>query len=151
MGFLKRKELILLLRLILGVTFIYSSFEKVLNPHQFGIAVRAYQIIPMNLSNIFALAIAWTELVAGVLLILGVFTRQAAAAIGLLLVTFIAAIAIVMVKGLVIDCGCFSPSGGSTVGPFLLVRNLLLLAACVLVMRYDSGFLSLGRLLPERR
>jgi uncharacterized membrane protein YphA (DoxX/SURF4 family) len=150
MGFLKRKEIILLLRVILGVTFIYSSFDKILNPHQFGIAVRAYQIIPLSLSNFFALAVAWTELVAGVLLILGVFTRQAAAAIALLLVMFIGAISIVIVKGMVIDCGCFSPSGGSTVGPFLLIRNFFLLAACFLVMRYDQGFLSLGRLLPAR-
>jgi hypothetical protein len=89
-------------------------------------------------------------MVAGVMLILGVFTRQAAGALVLLLVVFAAAILIVMVKGLVIDCGCFSPEGGSTVGPFLLIRNLLLLLACVIIMRYDQGFLSLGRLLPAR-
>lgn len=150
MGFLKRKEIILLLRLVVGATFIYASYDKILHPHQFGIAVRAYQVVPLNLSNFVALAVAWSEMIAGVLLILGAFTRQAAATLALLLIVFVTAILIVMVKGLVIDCGCFSPTGGSTVGPFLLIRNLLLLLACVLVMCYDRGFLSLGRLLPAR-
>jgi uncharacterized membrane protein YphA (DoxX/SURF4 family) len=132
------------------VTFVYAAYDKVLNPHQFGIAVRAYQIVPLNLSNLVAIVVAWSELVAGLLLILGVFTRQAAATIALLLLVFIAAILTVMVNGLVIDCGCFSPEGGSKVGLFLLIRNLLLFVACLLIMRYDSGFLSFARLLPSR-
>jgi uncharacterized membrane protein YphA (DoxX/SURF4 family) len=149
-GFLKRKEVILLLRLIVGATFIYAAWDKVLHPHAFAIAVRGYQIVPVSVSNLFALALAWAEMVAAVLLIAGLFTRQAAGAILLMLVMFIGAIATVMIRGLVIDCGCFSSEGGSQVGPLLIVRNILLIAACVVIMRYDRGAFSLGRLVPTR-
>jgi uncharacterized membrane protein YphA (DoxX/SURF4 family) len=150
MGLLKRKEVILLLRLIVGVTFVYASYDKVLHPHAFAIAVRGYQIVPVNLSNLFALAVAWAEFVAGILLIVGLFTRQAAGAVFLLLGMFVVALVIVVVKGMVIDCGCFSSEGGSQTGPFLIGRNVLLLAVCVVIMKYDRGTFSLSRLVPMR-
>lgn len=150
MGLLKRKEVILLLRLIVGATFVYASYDKVLQPGQFAIMVRSYQIIPVGVSNLFALVLAWSELVSGVLLILGVFTRQAAGALLMLLIMFVAAASLVMVKGLVVDCGCFGPDGNSPVGVTLLVRNILMAVACVLIMRFDTGFVSLGKLLPAR-
>lgn len=150
MEFLKRKEVIFLLRLIVGATFVYAAWDKVINPRAFAIAVRGYQIVPVSVSNLFALALAWSEMVAGVLLILGLFTRQAAGAILLMLAMFTAALSTVMIKGLVIDCGCFQSEGGSRVGPLLLVRNVLLIAACVWIMRYDGGHLSLGRVVPSR-
>jgi uncharacterized membrane protein YphA (DoxX/SURF4 family) len=149
-GLLKRKEVILLLRLIVGATFVYAAWDKVLHPHAFAIAVRGYQMVPVNVSNLFALVLAWSEMVAGVLLIVGLFTRQAAGAILLLLVMFVGALATVMIKGLVIDCGCFSSEGGSQVGPLLIVRNILMITACVVIMRYDGGAFSLGRLIPTR-
>lgn len=150
MGFLRRKEIILLLRLIVGVTFVYASFEKILHPNQFAIAVRSYQIIPVSLSNLFTLSVVWAEAVAATFLIVGLFTRQAAGAILLLTSMFTVAIGIVLVKGMVIDCGCFGSDGGTPVDLISLIRNILLIAACVLIMRYDRGFLSLNSLIPAR-
>jgi len=150
MSFLKRKEVILLLRLIVGVTFVYSSYDKVLHPHAFAIAVRGYQIIPVSLSNLFTLAVAWAQLISGILLIVGLFTRQAAGAVFLLLGMFVVALVTVAVKGMVIDCGCFSSEGGSQTGPILIVRNVFFMAACVVIARYDRGEFSLQRLIPAR-
>jgi uncharacterized membrane protein YphA (DoxX/SURF4 family) len=148
MSILKRSEVILMLRLIVGVTFIYASYDKVLDPFAFSIAVRGYQILPVSVSNLFAIVVAWSEIVAGVLLVVGLFTRQAAAATLLLLSMFVVALLIVMVKGLVVDCGCFSSEGGSQTGPLLILRNLLLMAACVIIMKYDKGKYSLSRVIP---
>jgi uncharacterized membrane protein YphA (DoxX/SURF4 family) len=150
MGILKRKEVILLLRLIVGATFVYAAHQKVLHPQAFAIAVRGYQIIPVSASNLFALGLAWAEMVAGLLLIAGLFTRQAAAALLLLLGMFVVATATVMIRGFVIDCGCFQSEGGAQVGPALIARNIPLMAACVLIIRYDRGAFSLGRLIPQR-
>lgn len=134
------RELNLVLRLGLGAMFLYAAWEKILHPLQFAISVRAYQIVPIPLSNLFAIALPWSEAVAGVLLIVGAFTRKAAGAVVLLLLVFIAAIATVTVRGMVVDCGCFGAEGGSSTGPVLLVRNVLLLVAAYLVMRYNDGF-----------
>lgn len=137
------RELNLVLRLFLGGMFVYAAWDKVLQPAGFAMSVRGYKIIPFALSNLFALAVSWSELVAGVMLILGIFPRKAAAAIAILLVMFIVAIATTLVRGMVVDCGCFGNEGGSSTSWLLIVRNLALLCAAYLVVRYNDGFASL--------
>ena len=152
MFLLKRKEVILVLRLVVGATFVYASIDKVLHPDQFAIAVRSYQILPVSITNLFALVLAWAEFFAGIMLILGVFTRQATAALFLMLVLFIVALSAVIARGLAIDCGCFTTEGGASVNVQLIVRNTVMLAACLLIMRFDRGWLSLGsRFVPAAK
>ncbi|UCG52780.1 MAG: DoxX family membrane protein [Candidatus Latescibacterota bacterium] len=147
---LTNKAFILALRVLLGLLFVFSSADKVLHPDKFAIAVRAYQILPIELTNIFALVLAWSELIAGVMLVFGVLTRKAAAAIFLMLVMFTIAILTTMVRGLVVDCGCFSNEGGSQTGFTLILRNLFLIAVSLMVMCFDGGFLGLSRYLSRR-
>lgn len=137
------RALNLALRLLLGGLFLYAAFDKVMHPAAFATSVRGYKIVPFELSNLFALAVSWTELTAGAMLILGVFTRKAAAAIALLLVMFIAAITTTLVRGMVIDCGCFGSEGGSSTSWLLIVRNVALATAAILVVHYNDGFASL--------
>jgi putative oxidoreductase len=143
MSLLKRKEFVLALRLVVGITFLYASMDKVLRPDQFAIAVRSYHILPVSITNLFALVLAWTELISSGLLILGLFTRQAAGALLLMLVMFVVALAAVIARGMAIDCGCFTSDGGASVNFVLIFRNILLIAACLLIMRFDRGWLSL--------
>lgn len=133
----------LLLRLFIGGMFVFAAWDKVLEPAGFAMSVRGYKIIPFAFSNLFALGVSWTELVAGIMLILGIFTRKAAGAIAILLAMFIVAITMVIVRGMTVDCGCFGSEGGSSTSWLLVVRNLALLAGCYLVMAYNDGFLSL--------
>ncbi len=136
-------------RLILGGIFLFAAWHKVLHPEQFAISVRSYQFLPVSITNLFALGVAWTELVAGVMLVAGVLTRHAAGALMILLGMFIVAITTVIVKGLVIDCGCFGPDGHSSlVSPWMLVRNVLLAAAAWIIIEYHDGFLAVW---PGRR
>lgn len=139
------KGFVLVLRLFLGSLFIFSASDKVLDPEKFAIAVRGYKLLPVALTNLFALVLAWSELLSGILLVLGIYTRQAAAALLLMLVMFIGAIATTIIRGLAVDCGCFSNEGGSQTGYLLIVRNLFLITACLIVMRFDGGFFGLSR------
>ena len=109
--------------------------------------MRGYKLIPFSLSNLFAIAVSWSELFAAVMLILGILTRKAAAAIFILLLVFIAAISTTMVRGMVIDCGCFGEGGAST-SWILLVRNTLMLFGAFLIIRYNDGWMSVY---PGRR
>ncbi|HXS10656.1 MAG TPA: MauE/DoxX family redox-associated membrane protein [Candidatus Krumholzibacteria bacterium] len=143
MSFLRSRWLNLAARFIVGGLFFYAAFEKVLHPAAFAMAVRGYKLIPFSLSNLFAIAVSWSELVAATFLILGILTRKAAGAIFILLIVFIAAITTVMVRGMVIDCGCFG-EGGAHTSWLLLVRNAALLFGTFLVIRYNDGWLSLG-------
>jgi uncharacterized membrane protein YphA (DoxX/SURF4 family) len=146
LAFLSSNGVILFLRLLLGALFIYASFDKIVHPHQFAIAVRAYKIIPVGYSNLFALMLSWSEMIAGVFIIAGVFTRQAASAIFIMLSMFLMAILISLVRGLAIDCGCFRSEGGHGIDFSLLIRDALLLAAAYLVMRFERGFLTVQKM-----
>jgi len=137
------RPLNLLLRLGLGGLFFYAAIEKVLHPAAFAIAVRGYKIIPFAYSNLFAIAMSWSELFAAVALILGIFTRKAAAAVFIMLGMFIAAVTMALVRGMVIDCGCFG-EGGDATSWILIVRNALLLVGAFLVARYNDGWLGVG-------
>ncbi len=148
-AFLTSRGVILVIRVLLGVVFIFSSADKVLDPARFAIAVREYDMLPIPLTNLFALALAWTELLAGIMLVFGVYARQAAAAILLLLVVFVVAITATIVRGMVINCGCFSNEGGGQTGYLLIVRNLFLIAASLMVMRFESGFIGLSKYLSR--
>jgi uncharacterized membrane protein YphA (DoxX/SURF4 family) len=145
------KVFVFALRIFLGVIFVYSSADKVLEPDRFAIAIRGYQILPLGLTNLAALVIAWGELLSGIMLIFGVFTRKAAAAVLILLLVFTVAIVTTMVRGVVVDCGCFANEGGSQTGFHLVLRNLFLLATALMVMRFDRDFFGLTKFLGQRR
>ncbi len=63
-----------------------------------------------------ALVMPWFELLAGLALILGIWTRTSAALVGALLLVFVAAISANLLRGNAIDCGCFDvASAGKSV------------------------------------
>ncbi len=102
-------------RLGLAVVWLVSGGLKVLDPDQTYVAVRAYDVLPDGGVEVVAALLPWVELALGVLLLLGVGTRFAAAAsVGLLLV-FMAGVTQAWARGLSIDCGCFG--GGGAVAP----------------------------------
>jgi uncharacterized membrane protein YphA (DoxX/SURF4 family) len=147
---LTHKAFVLVLRVFLGALFVYSSADKVLDPERFAIAARAYKLLPVSFTNLFALVLSWSEMLAGIMLLFGVQTRKAAAAVFLLLVMFTIAIATTIVRGLAIDCGCFSNEGGSQTGYLLILRNIFLITASLIVMRFETGFLGLSRIVSRK-
>jgi uncharacterized membrane protein YphA (DoxX/SURF4 family) len=100
-------------RLILGGVVLVAGLLKVTDPTAAERAVRAYQILPYDLAGTVGLVLPIVEIVAGVLLILGLFTRIAAVIGGLLMIAFIIGIASAWARGLTIECGCFG--GGGTI------------------------------------
>ena len=51
------RRVILLFRVVLGVTFIYASLDKIAHPDQFARIVYNYKILPGFLINIFAVTL----------------------------------------------------------------------------------------------
>lgn len=100
-----------------------------------------YRLLPGSLVNAAALVMPWVELFAGLALILGVWRREAAVLVGVMVLVFIAAIGFNLARGHAVDCGCFNvKSAGRTREQLLsdmrwvLLRDvgLLLLVAQVL-------------------
>ena len=101
-------------RLLLGGVLIWAGAAKVGKPLTSERAVQAYEIFPMDLAGWIGLALPFVEIVLGVLLVVGLFTRPVAIISTLLMLAFIVGIAQAWARGLTIDCGCFG--GGGQVG-----------------------------------
>ncbi len=106
--------IILAARLVLGSVFVIAGVEKIANPDAFAKAINNYQLLPYNALNIMALVLPWLEVLAGALLIFGVRLRASSALTAVMLIVFIAAIASAMMRGLSIDCGCFSQGSAAS-------------------------------------
>ncbi len=95
------------LQIALGLLFIAAAIPKLLDPPGFAHMVYNYRILPGGLVNLLALVLPWLELLCGVALVLGIWSRTAASLVSLLLLVFIAALTFNLLRGNAIDCGCF--------------------------------------------
>ena len=145
MKFLENKYLLLLCRIVLGVVFIYAAVSKAAGPEGFSQSIANYKLLPLFLINIFAIILPWIELCAGLLLIFGVSIKENAAILSGLLIVFIIAIVISLVRGLDIDCGCFGTVDGTKVGIQKILENTGLLIIGLILIKFDSKILSIAK------
>lgn len=119
-------KIFLIIRLCLGGVFLFAAWYKILTPLQFAHSIENYQIVGQKLSYLSAIFIPALEIVIGILLISGVWLKEA-----FLLTLFLYFIFDVMIsqayfRGLDISCGCFNPSGTSPIGIAKFVENFVL-------------------------
>ena len=129
-------------RAVLAIVFIWACVHKILDPGSFALQVATYQILPLSLVNLQAIVLPWVELAAGILLILGLWTRAAALVTCGMNAMFIVAIAMALAAELQLQCGCFSSAeAGHEMSSALLVRDAaLLLAGALLAWRRPDRF-----------
>jgi uncharacterized membrane protein YphA (DoxX/SURF4 family) len=129
------------LALVVGGVFLYACWDKILEPRKFAAIVYQYQVIGPSAragffpANLLAVTLPWVELVVGLLLVTGLWRREAAAVAGGMLVMFLAAIGLATAQGVdVANCGCFSVGEhGRTPGWLLVLQDVALLAACAVL------------------
>ncbi len=145
----------LLARLVTGGVWIVAGALKITEPDASIAAVRAYQLLPSSLAENVGLVLPGLELVIGLALLVGVFTRGAALLSSLLFVAFIIGIASVWVRGIEIDCGCFggggADPGAASAYPWEIARDAALLAASLLVVYVGRTRLALDSVLFRPR
>ena len=129
-----------LARMVLGGIFIYASLDKIGHPLEFARIIRNYHVLPEFLVTLPALVLPWVELLAGVLLIAGIWPRSAAWLLSLLLLAFILALGVNAVRGIDISCGCFSTSAGDTENAWVLIfRDLFMLIPGLVIIFFQRG------------
>lgn len=142
MRWLRQPAVHWLVSIALGAIFIYASVDKIANPEDFARIVYRYQLAGPSAAlgvipaNTVAVVLPWLEALTGVLLVTGLWRREAAAVAGGMLVVFLVAVGYVLWQGIdVANCGCFSVGGeGRGAGWALIAGDLGLLAAAVYVM-----------------
>jgi len=131
----------LLLRIALGAVFIYAAYTKLFQftegrPHLlpwqlFAMAIDSYQLLAAWAVEVLARTLPWFELLIGVLLLVGRWTRFATATTSLLLVVFLTLIVRAYLKGQEISCGCFGTN--EAISWKTLLRDGSMLAGSVFV------------------
>jgi len=99
--------LITALRLMLGVLFIMSGYEKLMDLKFFALIIAEYQILPTFLISAIALLFSLCELLCGTMLLIDLFSRFRSSVMLCMMVIFIAAMINNVMRGLDHDCGCF--------------------------------------------
>ncbi|MCC5823580.1 MAG: DoxX family membrane protein [Phycisphaerales bacterium] len=143
-------------RLVLGGLFCVAAWAKLHDPQSFAEAIKGFRVLSEHdhafLITAAAFMIPWVEMVAGVALILGLWTRAAALALGLALIGFVVGLVSVIARGIDGDCSCFGDMKlicDSKVGWCQVIRNLvLLLPAGYLVIR-GGGLVAIDALLER--
>jgi len=98
--------------------------------------VSNYRLLPGWGVNLLAVGLPWLEFVCAVLLLSGQWVRTASFLVSGLLVLFMVVVAVSMVRGLDVDCGCFDARSGRRIGFKLLLQDGLYLAmSAVLFLR----------------
>lgn len=123
----------LILRIGLGLVFVYAGILKIRDPIAFAGSVAAYKLLPYFLNYLVAATIPWVELTCGILLIIGYKVRAAAGITAAMNILFIALLASTIMRGLDIDCGCFRQGGEKTSAWIAIMRDILFLSTALVL------------------
>ena len=146
MNFIRSLNLPLIFRIILGIIFIYASYDKILNPAGFSDNIHNFHITPAAVENLAALIIPWLELIVGVFLIFGVFLEGSTSITIGLLVFFIIILSQAVLRGIDVHCGCFKTEADAGVTDLRmeLIKHIgedILLLGMAFVIKYKNKFL----------
>lgn len=120
-------------RVGLGGMFVFASWFKIQNPHEFAMLVAQYQFLPSWSVNLFGLFMPQLELWTGLAIIFTRWNREATALLLAMFVAFIIALGQAVYRDLGITCGCFEIEGASDKKDawISLVRDIVLLAPTI--------------------
>lgn len=129
-------------RVLLGVVFLYAAYAKLhfngswhLGDYYFlfAMGIDSYKMVPLSIVVWMAKILPWTELMLGVLLVVGVGVRWAGLGVTALLVMFMVALTHAALGGLEINCGCFGNNSVKPSHELMLDAGLLAVALAVTV------------------
>ena len=104
------------IRLTAAAIWLTAGAAKLVDLEHFHAQVDDYQLLPHPLEAPFAYALPFVELLVGLYLAIGLFTRAAAALGCVLMVLFLIAQTQAWARGLSLDCGCSARSRVSRSG-----------------------------------
>jgi len=131
----------LLIRSLIGGLFIYAGLGKIMTPFEFAVAISNYDLVPISIAGIIAVTLPWIEVLAGLGLLLGVRIKACSLIISSLLAAFIILIIVTYLRGLDIECGCFS-GVERRIGLLVIIEDLLMFTGALFILLWDEGTLT---------
>ena len=141
----------LVLRLFLGAVFLLSGGSKIVDTHAFAATIRDFGFFSEEIITLASVGVPAVEMVAGTLLMLGLWMRTSCILVISLLSLFILIIIPNVAVGNVTPCGCFGSLIERSTDASLLIQDAILLTMALLLFRFDRQVLSLDNVLQKRR
>jgi uncharacterized membrane protein YphA (DoxX/SURF4 family) len=126
----------LMLRWIFAALFIITGLAKAQQPWAYVHALEHFAVLPSAMSQPFGLALPWVEVMIGLYLLLGLFTRAAALAASALLLFFMVILVVQIARGTTTGCSCTLDTsdnpivntflGGTSIGVVDVLRDAAL-------------------------
>jgi len=134
-------NIIIIFRLLIGLLFIVSGFEKLIGPYQnFLFVIQSYEILPAWGEEIVARVFPWIEFLIGIFMVLGFWLQWAVPSTMVMLFFFIAVIGQAIIRGLPIDeCGCFGSMISFPLNVIILFDSFLLILTGVLLRKREAA------------
>lgn len=142
------RSVIFVVRVALGALLLVAGILKAHDgPVATATTIAGYRLLPPGVVTPLGIALPYAEIILGVYLLAGLFTRAAAVLASLQFAVFSGAVASLVVRRLPADCGCFGsgirtpPSWGH------VAADVVLMVAAALVAWRAPGAFALDRLL----
>ncbi len=137
----------LICRIVLGFVFIYAGIGKIVEPNIFAKEIMNYRLLPEIIVKATAIILPWLELFIGFLLLFGVKTKTASILSFGLLIIFTFGVLSAIIRGLNINCGCFSQHI-EYVGWKKVVENLALILTSIYLAISPISYFSFDNYQP---
>jgi len=136
---------VFLVRVLLGALLLVAGALKVGHAAELAAALASYRLLPAAIVGPLALALPYVEILLGLYLIVGLFTRVIAIVSAVAFVCYAGAIASAVARHIAANCGCFGPND-SAVADWPHVAFDLALALASLFVAYGApGALAFDR------
>jgi uncharacterized membrane protein YphA (DoxX/SURF4 family) len=138
-------------RLIVGGVLIYAGLVKIGYTDVLVGEIEEYMILPPYLAVVYGNILPILEIVLGIFLVLGLWTKIGSLAGGLLILSFLVAKISAILRGLnVKTCNCFGPAA-LLFNRFSLIIDILLLALVVYMFFRKENCWSLDTIFSKKR
>ena len=128
LDFLGKPRALRVCQVATGLLFLWAGLAKIGDLAGFALQLHNYRIVPIWTENLLAMTVPWTEVVAGLALVVGVRARSGAVLATAMLAVFTLAVAVAWARGLDFECGCFGKASSGRIGAQKLAENLGMLA-----------------------
>jgi putative oxidoreductase len=137
-------------RWLLGALLVWAGVLKIGHPVDLASAIAGFRLLPPELVAPLAVVLPYFEVLLGLYLLAGLFTRVVAWIAAAQFAIYAAAIASAVLRGIPANCGCFGPGDAAVADWPHVALDLALAAIALFIAAGAPGAFALDRRLRSR-
>lgn len=126
-------NLVKFIRIPLSVIFLVSSLSKIFTIEEYFETIYEFRILPELLIFFCGYLIILAEYILGIFLLFNKTAKIAASGLIVLILFFLTAIVINLIRGNIVECGCFGNYLEEKIGWSILLRDFIILGLLYII------------------